>query len=71
MHVGVLAVFFILSIQTFVPLLLFWHTWTALYLATAVYEMYVAAETKAEIAKRAEESQTKRPTSWKEIMADE
>ena len=56
-------------IMSRIGVLFFWHTSVAVYLATAVFEMYYEAEVKAEEAK-AEHEVAEKPTSWRQIIQD-
>lgn len=69
-HLATVALFTHLMIRSQVGLVFFWHVGLAVYLATAVAEMYCAAEAKqAEAQAKPEPEQ--RPTSWREILRDE
>jgi hypothetical protein len=70
-HLVTVALFTCAMFRTQVGVIFLWPTAVAVYLSTAVFEMYYAAEAKAEKA-RAEAAQSERkPTSWREIIQDE
>ncbi|NUP88916.1 MAG: hypothetical protein HUU25_03735 [Candidatus Sumerlaeia bacterium] len=60
-----------LAVRSQVGVLIGWFSFSAVYLATAVFEMYFASEAKAQAAKEAREPIERRPASWREIIQDE
>jgi uncharacterized membrane protein YesL len=70
MHLLALAGFTYLMIRSRVGMIFFWHGWIAVYLATAVFEMYFDAEAKAEAAREGEAQAEEKPTSWRQIIQD-
>lgn len=70
-HLAVVGGFGYLMMSSLVGMVIFLHATVAVYLASAVHEMYWTSEQKAQIAKEREQPAEKKPTSWKEIMADD
>jgi hypothetical protein len=70
-HAATLVLFSAVMIWTQVGAILLWLAAVAVYLATAVAEMYYESEAKAQTAGKQEPDDTPKPTSWKEIIRDE
>ena len=57
--------------RSLVGMVVFIHATVAVYLSSAVFEMYWTSEQKAQVAKERDQPTVKKPTSWKEIMEDD